>query len=471
MAYAKIKAGKLDKLKESRHTNFSSLVYPQLTKDEIAASSVDKLLKAASVQDVLGTTKKVEESKSENFYRRLQHYVDSKEKATGDANKKEKRVMEFWPLIKVVKIYTKAAALSTGAVIVDLPGVHDSNAARAAVAQNYMKQCTGLWIVAPINRAVDDKAAKALLGESFKRQLKFDGIYSRVTFICSKTDDISVMEASDSLGLEEQMSASWTEIDRIASEKKTLKNKIQELRDTKKDLSAVLDDIEDELEVWEKLKDDLADGKTVYAPRDKTNKRKRDKQSSKQRKKTTKRKDDSEEEEESERSDADLSDAGSDEGGERGEPLNGDAVDDKINELRATKKDTRRERTRLEAEVKSLSEEDKKLQAKEDELDAEMSAVCIAGRNNYSKGAIQQDFAAGIKELDQENAAEEDEANFNPDEDLRDYEEVARSLPVFCVSSRAYQKLSGRLLRDNNVPGFKTIEETEVCIASHITIQ
>jgi hypothetical protein len=42
--------------------------------------------------------------------------------------------MEFWPLIRRVCIFTKAEALSTGAVIVDLPGVHDSNAARAAVA-------------------------------------------------------------------------------------------------------------------------------------------------------------------------------------------------------------------------------------------------------------------------------------------------------------------------------------------------
>lgn len=63
-----------------------------------------------------------------------------------------------------------------------------------------MKQCTGLWIVAPINRAVDDKAAKSLLGESFKRQLKMDGGFSAVTFICSKTDDISIQEAQDSLG-------------------------------------------------------------------------------------------------------------------------------------------------------------------------------------------------------------------------------------------------------------------------------
>jgi hypothetical protein len=61
----------------------------------------------------------------------------------------------------------------------------------AAVAAGYMKQCTGLQIVAPINRAVDDKEAKSLLGESLKRQLKYDGTYYRITFICSKSDDIS----------------------------------------------------------------------------------------------------------------------------------------------------------------------------------------------------------------------------------------------------------------------------------------
>ena len=68
-----------------------------------------------------------------------------------------------------------------------------------------MKQCTGLWIVAPISRAVDDKAAKTLLGDSFKRQLKYDGGFSNVTFICSKTDDISIMEAIGSLRLEDEV--------------------------------------------------------------------------------------------------------------------------------------------------------------------------------------------------------------------------------------------------------------------------
>lgn len=164
IAYAKIKA-----------------VYPKKTKEDIANSSIERLLQ--EVSHVLGNSKKIEESDSLRFYKRLQYYVDSKEKSTGDKGKdkkkKEKREMEFWPLIRVVRIYVKSPALSTGAVIVDLPGVHDSNAARAAVAEGYMKQCTGLWIVAPINRAVDDKAAKSLLGESFKRQLKMDGGFSR----------------------------------------------------------------------------------------------------------------------------------------------------------------------------------------------------------------------------------------------------------------------------------------------------
>ena len=143
IAYAKIKA-----------------VYPRKTKEDIVNSSIPSLLR--EVSGVFVNTRDVKETDSLLFYKKLQHFVDSKEKATGNKDKDQKgrREMEFWPLIRVVRILVKGRALATGAVIVDLPGVHDANAARAAVAEGYMKQCTGLWIVAPINRAVDDKAAK-----------------------------------------------------------------------------------------------------------------------------------------------------------------------------------------------------------------------------------------------------------------------------------------------------------------------
>lgn len=65
--------------------------------------------------------------------------------------------------------------------------------------------------------------------------------------------------------------------------------------------------------------------------------------------------------------------------------------------------------------------------------------------------------------IDQEAAFEEDENAFDPDQEARDYKEVARNLPVFCVSSRAYQKLSGRLQDDSvHINGFLTIDDTEI---------
>ncbi|MCJ1312891.1 hypothetical protein MMC25_006567 [Agyrium rufum] len=207
IAYAKIKA-----------------VYPKKTRDDIKSSSIQQMLR--EVSHVLGTTRKINEDDSLKFYKKLQSYVDSKEKSTGKDNEKGKKKppkeREVWPLIKVVRIFVKSDALATGAVIVDLPGVHDANAARVAVAETYMKQCTGLWIVAPIIRAVDDIAAKNLLSEGFKRQMKMDGGYGSVTFVSSKTNDISISEASDSLGLDDKHAPAWAEIDKHIKKQRAL---------------------------------------------------------------------------------------------------------------------------------------------------------------------------------------------------------------------------------------------------------
>lgn len=102
LAYSKIKA-----------------VYPQKTKDMISESTPASLVNEYAVRNVLGSTKKLKETTCPALFRGLQHYVDSKEKTQGGGH------MEFWPLIKVVRIFCKSPALSTGAVIVDLPGVQD----------------------------------------------------------------------------------------------------------------------------------------------------------------------------------------------------------------------------------------------------------------------------------------------------------------------------------------------------------
>jgi hypothetical protein len=126
------------------------------------------------------------------------------------------------------------------------------------------------------------------------------------------------------------------------------------------------------------------------------------------------------------------------------------------------KKKARQERNAVTKLITEKNAELRELKKSQSTIETTMTAVCIEGRNSYSKGAIQRDFADGIRELDQEAAQEEDPDQFNPEDEMRNYDEVARSLPVFCVSSRAYQKMSGRLARDNDVPGFRTAEETEI---------
>ncbi|KAL8835488.1 MAG: hypothetical protein Q9170_003290 [Blastenia crenularia] len=454
VAYAKIKA-----------------VYPQKTKEDISKSNVEKMLK--EVSHILGTSRNIKESNSTIFYKKLQGFVDSKEKSTGQKDKdgkKPKKEREFWPLIRVVRLYVKSPALATGAVVVDLPGVHDANAARAAVAEGYMKQCTGLWIVAPINRAVDDKAAKSLLGESFKRQLKMDGGFSAVTFICSKTDDISIMEAQDSLGLDEKMGPSWEELDRLSAKQKALKKQLEKFNETKNVYEDVANDADEQIEVWETLQESVNDGKTAFAPKAKSASKKRkagdkDRPSKKKKQKKSSDAGDSDFIDDEVEAGDDSHDSDEDQGNdssEDGEPLTEDQITTKLQELKTTKKDARKQKAEIKEKVEEVRKQLKEMQAAESKINSEMSALCISGRNQYSKGAIQQDFAAGIKEIDQEIAAEEDEENFNPEAEVRDYDEVARSLPVFCVSSRGYQKLQGRLLKDPHVPGFTTVEETEI---------
>jgi hypothetical protein len=381
-------------------------VYPKRTRDSLSNCTVESLMSEKSVLAVLGTTKRINTQYPNSFYRQLQRYVDSKEKVTKKGKDKDKDEpkkkfdMEYWPLIKVVKIYVKAPALSTGAVIVDLPGVHDSNAARAAVAQGYMKQCTGLWIVAPINRAVDDKAAKTLLGESFKRQLKYDGGFSSVTFICSKTDDISITEAVDTLELNDEVEDLFNRQQHLEQGIKTMRDKIKELKETQDVYRIAQKDAASEIDIWEKLQEDIDDGKTAYAPIIKT-KRKRVQQKS-ARKRRQRDPDDSDDDfitsdEESMHSESD-SDSDDEIQAPRNTLTEAD-IKSKLKELRDAKKGARREGSALTGQIKELQDLIKDSNQKIAVIKAQVSHICIAGRNDYSKRAIQQDFAAGIKEL------------------------------------------------------------------------
>lgn len=270
-----------------------------------------------------------------------------------------------------------------------------------------MKQCSGLWIVAPITRAVDDKTAKKLLGDQFKRQLKYDGTYSSVTFICSKTDDISIVEAADSLGLDDELAGDWDELDRIKDTSKQIAQRIRVLKDQKAAYGEILNQVEDDMELWDDLARKLAGGRTVYVPvPDDGKKRKRHTKPSGSRKNRLSTDVDSDSEDfvmsESESlSGSDKENGNSDKKNNR-LPLSEEQIKEKMASLKAQKKTLRQDRKETDTKILELRQEIKDMHAEKEEIESRIKSRCISGRNEYSRAAIKQDFAGGIKEYESE---------------------------------------------------------------------
>lgn len=101
-------------------------VYPSLKSDEIKSGDIDieELMQEPSVKEVLGSVKEIASSTSREFMDLLKEFVDSKEKTRG--KKREADAMEYYPLIKVVKVFVRSHVLESGLVLVDLVG-HSSD--------------------------------------------------------------------------------------------------------------------------------------------------------------------------------------------------------------------------------------------------------------------------------------------------------------------------------------------------------
>ena len=252
IAYSKIKA-----------------VYPSITPQNLANVDLNQLMCVKKIAELLGRHIEIEEASALALYTTMKGFIDSKEKTTNvqiaaDAD------IELWPMIRRVRIYTKAPVLATGCVLVDLPGVADSNAARAAVAKKYLQNCTALWVVAPIIRAVDDKSARHLLGEGFKRQLHRDGTLSRITFVCSKTDEIVLSEVRGVLKQNGDFAKEIEPIDvakaSVEKDRAALLRAIKTLKDEIKDLDGKNRNATTEEKAYRELRKMAVKGGIVYPP-------------------------------------------------------------------------------------------------------------------------------------------------------------------------------------------------------------
>ncbi|EFQ34106.1 tat pathway signal sequence [Colletotrichum graminicola] len=407
-------------------------VYPSVTKETIATYDCNALMENTEVQKILGRIISLADVSAKGLSDQMQPYMGRK------VESKEGTDMNPWPLIKVVRVFVKAAALSTGAVIVDLPGIHDSNAARAAVSTNYMKDCSSIWIVAPIVRAVDDKSARDLLGESFRHQLLLDNKFSAISFICSKTDDINVDEIAGELALTADIEQDRFKIASLADEIPALEEELKALREQKRNDADILDECRDQLDDWENALRQVQEGQPLGVAVGNLAKRKR-------------------------ASDNDSVVSSAVDTSIGSNPSNKVQIEEYVNTLRRQAQDLRERCRKSTAAAKEHEEKlDSKVQEKKS-LQCFTKGSCIRKRNSTCTQSIKQDFADGRKELEKESASDENDAFFKDEKHTPDYEKIKADLPVFCISSRTYQKLNGMMRNEDiSTSGYRDADDTGI---------
>lgn len=273
------------------------------------------------------------------------------------------------------------------------------------MAEKYIEACNSIWIVAPITRAVDDKTAHKLMSQSFKLQLKFDCKYDYVTFVCSKTDDISISEAIKSF-----------------KDDKDIANCLQELRNTgpKVDESdekeftidkerirvkSQRDELQDQIDQWENRANGRDNDFEALAMSNVPQKRRNPARRATTRKKTRLSHDDD-----------DLDDYDDLYSSEDDTPMKKEKsvhikrepsekehftvehAQEQLQRLRAEHKNIRNRLTQLDAQYYHAKEVSERLYNKQIKLRTRLKALCIQARNKYSTSAIQHDFARGLKE-------------------------------------------------------------------------
>ncbi|XP_048745844.2 uncharacterized protein LOC125658551 isoform X2 [Ostrea edulis] len=377
VAFLKIKAvyGKIDKFEVLRHHT--------------------------NVTKWLDRVKTISHSEPAHFRNAIDKYIETADPGIGG---------QFWPIVKKVTIrLPHCDACSSGAVLVDLPGVRDSNAARDKIARDHLKNCTAVWVISSIHRAIDDKTAKDLLGENFRRQLLMDGQYGNIAFICTKTDDIKNSEIIRGLHLEEKVQPLENEINRLEMEKSELEISkrdnagcIVQMKRTNRELKKNIEEIEECL----RMEDQEAESEELQEIKDVLQEKQ-------------------------------------------------DALKKNSEQIEAYRKAVREaENTCLQHEV-TIGKKRK-----------ELSSLCAKARNDYSKKEIKRDFKAGLREMKKKagmcDVEEMDDDLYDSDNDDDDIGNSAENLRVFCVSATEYQKMRNIIIDDGPPTVFGTEEDTQI---------
>lgn len=470
-------------------------VYPYINKTNIRETTVEELLQTPEVNDYLGTELEYTADKTEELYTKLNQYIDSKEKLGPEILEPDlgtlvsEDSMEHWPLIRKVCIQGKNDVLQSGCVLVDLPGIADSNTARAAVSKNYIKNCAALWVVAPIIRAPDEKAARYLLGEAFRRQLHRDGTLNRLTFICSKTDELVIREVRSTLVKYPRFAKGITVVDKVKAQlvkdRKAQNKAFVQARRSFDRVSGQHARLCKDEQLYTQLKALALAGKTVHPPMSARLISKKRRASPEKGLSTPVKKSrlDSYFEQASQPSGSDnrallvmrdissqrvAADESSDLIQDTSKPAIAiDKIDAKLRKLGEDKKAVRDRMQSARDEKDKCADDLEELKLTETDLLAREWLECVRGRNQYAFEAIRKDFADGLTDMDRKNLELDcEEGNEASRQNMCGGEPTNRlppsELPIFCVSSHGFQKLHGQLEGEQSTSLFSEEADTGI---------
>lgn len=143
--------------------------------------------------------------------------------------------------------------------------------------------------------------------------------------------------------------------DQLRNKQKSLKMDLEEFQDTKAMYAEIMNDVDEQIEVWDALREKLEDGKSVYPPRPEPSKKRKAVSKEKSRKKQRRIRTSDDEDTDSDFKDySDVEEDDGDEGSDPAEdesqqddPLTEEQIASKLHELKSTRKDARTQKLEL----------------------------------------------------------------------------------------------------------------------------
>ncbi|RDI82826.1 hypothetical protein Vi05172_g7111 [Venturia inaequalis] len=109
----------------------------------------------------------------------------------------------LWIFTNIIRVYRDAQILKKGIVLVDVPGLRDTNSAKVKMTEDYVFKSQFLFVVVPIGRSITAETVRSSLTTSLSKNvsLGIDRVakYLNVGVICTHSDEIDIQEAIDEL--------------------------------------------------------------------------------------------------------------------------------------------------------------------------------------------------------------------------------------------------------------------------------